>query len=107
MFLYAGRIVTAFKKKAMCFLKSPSLKPNIPINPFILPSSRRLYKMAKSVPVPFADLGKSTNDLLGKDFPVGQTKLELKTVAPNGVVCLSLFFFALLLLNIPMCFYAA
>ncbi|KAG0094310.1 Mitochondrial porin, partial [Podila epicladia] len=41
--------------------------------------------MAKSVPVPFADLGKSTNDLLGKDFPVGQTKLELKTVAPNGV----------------------
>ncbi|KAI9232321.1 MAG: eukaryotic porin/Tom40 [Podila humilis] len=41
--------------------------------------------MAKSVPVPFADLGKSTNDLLGKDFPVGHTKLELKTVAPNGV----------------------
>ncbi|KAF9584808.1 Mitochondrial porin [Lunasporangiospora selenospora] len=41
--------------------------------------------MATSVPVPFADLGKSANDLLGKDFPVGQTKLELKTVAPNGV----------------------
>jgi len=41
--------------------------------------------MATSVPVPFADLGKSTNDLLGKDFPVGHTKLELKTVAPNGV----------------------
>lgn len=48
--------------------------------------------MAKSVPVPFADLGKSTNDLLGKDFPVGHTKLELKTVAPNGVVCLPLVF---------------
>ena len=45
--------------------------------------------MAKYVPVPFADLGKPTNDLLGKDFPVGQTKFELKTVAPNGVVCLS------------------
>ena len=42
--------------------------------------------MATSVPVPFADIGKSSNDLLGKDFPVGQTKLELKTVAPNGVV---------------------
>ncbi|KAF9312149.1 Mitochondrial porin [Podila horticola] len=41
--------------------------------------------MAKYVPVPFADLGKPTNDLLGKDFPVGQTKFELKTVAPNGV----------------------
>ncbi|KAF9405407.1 Mitochondrial porin [Podila epigama] len=41
--------------------------------------------MATSVPVPFADLGKSANDLLGKDFPVGHTKLELKTVAPNGV----------------------
>lgn len=45
--------------------------------------------MAKYVPVPFADLGKPTNDLLGKDFPVGQTKFELKTVAPNGVVCIS------------------
>ncbi|KAF9398945.1 Mitochondrial porin, partial [Podila epigama] len=42
--------------------------------------------MAKYVPVPFADLGKPTNDLLGKDFPVGQTKFELKTVAPNGVI---------------------
>jgi hypothetical protein len=43
--------------------------------------------MATSVPVPFADIGKATSDLLGKDFPVGHTKLELKTVAPNGVVC--------------------
>ncbi|KAG0299481.1 Mitochondrial porin [Dissophora globulifera] len=41
--------------------------------------------MATFVPVPFADLGKTANDLLGKDFPVGHTKLELKTVAPNGV----------------------
>ncbi|KAK3806455.1 MAG: voltage-dependent ion-selective channel [Benniella sp.] len=41
--------------------------------------------MATSVPVPFADIGKATSDLLGKDFPVGHTKLELKTVAPNGV----------------------
>ncbi|KAF9433636.1 Mitochondrial porin [Entomortierella beljakovae] len=41
--------------------------------------------MAKSVPAPFSDFGKSANDLLGKDFPVGQTKFELKTVAPNGV----------------------
>lgn len=42
--------------------------------------------MATYVPVPFADISKSTNDLLGKDFPVGHTKLELKTVTPNGVV---------------------
>jgi hypothetical protein len=48
-----------------------------------------ISKMATSVPVPFADIGKSSNDLLGKDFPVGQTKLELKTVAPNGVVSFS------------------
>ncbi|KAF9165292.1 Mitochondrial porin [Actinomortierella ambigua] len=41
--------------------------------------------MATTVPVPFADLGKASNDLLGKDYPVGQTKFELKTVAPNGV----------------------
>ena len=49
--------------------------------------------MANFVPVPFADLGKSTNDLLGKDFPVGQTKFELKTVAPGGVVSESLDLF--------------
>ena len=42
--------------------------------------------MATFVPVPYSDLGKAANDLLGKDFPVGHTKLELKTVAPNGVV---------------------
>lgn len=41
--------------------------------------------MATTIPVPFADLGKASNDLLGKDFPVGQTKFELKTVAPGGV----------------------
>ncbi|KAF8982457.1 Mitochondrial porin [Entomortierella lignicola] len=41
--------------------------------------------MATFVPVAFSDFGKSANDLLGKDFPVGHTKLELKTVAPNGV----------------------
>ena len=45
-----------------------------------------------TIPVPFADVGKSANDLLGKDFPVGQTKLELKTVAPNGVVRYLLLF---------------
>ncbi|KAF9153831.1 Mitochondrial porin [Mortierella sp. AD011] len=41
--------------------------------------------MATTIPVPFSDVGKSTNDLLGKDFPVGHTKFELKTVAPGGV----------------------
>jgi voltage-dependent anion channel protein 2 len=42
--------------------------------------------MATTIPVPFADLGKATNDLLSKDFPVGQTKFELKTVTADGVV---------------------
>ncbi|KAG0302700.1 Mitochondrial porin [Dissophora globulifera] len=41
--------------------------------------------MATSIPVVFSDLSKSTQDLLTKDFPVGHTKVELKTVAPNGV----------------------
>ncbi|KAF9357923.1 Mitochondrial porin [Mortierella sp. NVP85] len=41
--------------------------------------------MATTIPVPFADLGKATNDLLSKDFPVGQTKFELKTVTADGV----------------------
>jgi len=38
-----------------------------------------------SIPVPFADIGKSAQDLLHKDFPSGITKLEIKTTAPNGV----------------------
>ncbi|KAF9144528.1 Mitochondrial porin [Mortierella sp. GBA39] len=41
--------------------------------------------MASYIPVPFADVGKASNDLLGKDFPVGQTKFEVKSVAPGGV----------------------
>ncbi|KAG0236343.1 voltage-dependent ion-selective channel [Mortierella sp. GBAus27b] len=41
--------------------------------------------MATTIPVPFADLGKATNDLLSKDFPVGQTKFELKTVTADNV----------------------
>lgn len=48
--------------------------------------------MASYIPVPFADVGKASNDLLGKDFPVGQTKFEVKTVAPNGVVSALSFF---------------
>jgi hypothetical protein len=31
------------------------------------------------------DLGKSSNDLLGKDFPFQGTNLEVKTKAPSGV----------------------
>lgn len=62
-----------------------------------------------TIPVPFADVGKSANDLLGKDFPVGQTKLELKTVAPNGVVrfffsCSLLFLWVLLLCLFVRCY---
>ncbi|KAI8978374.1 eukaryotic porin/Tom40 [Pilobolus umbonatus] len=39
-----------------------------------------------SIPVAFNDIGKSAKDLLSKDYPVGGVKLEVKTVAPNGVV---------------------
>ncbi|CEP16024.1 hypothetical protein [Parasitella parasitica] len=38
-----------------------------------------------SVPVAFNDIGKPAKDLLGKDYPVGGVKLEVKTTAPNGV----------------------
>lgn len=35
--------------------------------------------------IPFTDIGKSVNDLLGKDYPAGAVKLEVKTTTPNGV----------------------
>ncbi|GAB5593700.1 Mitochondrial porin [Umbelopsis nana] len=38
-----------------------------------------------SVPVAFNDIGKSSKDLLSKDFPVGSVKFEVKTTAPDGV----------------------
>jgi voltage-dependent anion channel protein 2 len=41
------------------------------------------------VPVKFGDIGKAANDLLGKDYPVGQVKLEVKTFATNGVVSIA------------------
>jgi voltage-dependent anion channel protein 2 len=42
-----------------------------------------------AVPVPFNDIGKSSKDLLTKDFPVGAVKLEVKTTAADGVVSIS------------------
>ena len=36
-------------------------------------------------PPKYADIGKSVNDLLSKDYPVGYSKLEVKTTAANGV----------------------
>ncbi|KAL1916293.1 uncharacterized protein VTP21DRAFT_5910 [Calcarisporiella thermophila] len=33
----------------------------------------------------FSDIGKLANDLFSKDYPLGVTKLEAKTVAQNGV----------------------
>ncbi|KAJ1648779.1 Mitochondrial porin [Dispira simplex] len=33
----------------------------------------------------FSDIGKSTNDLLSKDYPTGVVKLEVKTLTANGV----------------------
>jgi len=38
-----------------------------------------------NVPVAYSDVGKSVNDLLGKDYPTGAVKLEVKTTAANGV----------------------
>ncbi|KAK5668772.1 Mitochondrial porin [Batrachochytrium dendrobatidis] len=37
------------------------------------------------VPPNFSDIGKSANDLLGKDYPVGSAKLEVNTTTPNGI----------------------
>jgi hypothetical protein len=45
-----------------------------------------------SVPVPFNDIGKSSKDLLSKDFPVGSVKLEVKTTSPDGVVSIDVSF---------------
>ncbi|KAJ9069258.1 Mitochondrial porin, variant 2 [Entomophthora muscae] len=36
-------------------------------------------------PVAFPDLSKAVKDLLTKDYPVGQAKLEVKTLTSNGV----------------------
>ncbi|KAI0036536.1 eukaryotic porin/Tom40 [Vararia minispora EC-137] len=38
------------------------------------------------VPPSWKDLGKSSNDLLGKDYPFNEAKLEVKTTTPSGVV---------------------
>ncbi|OLL22562.1 Mitochondrial outer membrane protein porin [Neolecta irregularis DAH-3] len=38
-----------------------------------------------TVPPNYKDIAKAASDLLSKDFPVQDTKLEIKTVAPNGV----------------------
>ncbi|KAJ3002372.1 Mitochondrial porin [Thoreauomyces humboldtii] len=43
----------------------------------------RVFKF--QVPPAFSDLGKSTNDLLAKDFPVGSAKLEVNTITSNGI----------------------
>lgn len=37
------------------------------------------------IPPSFGDLGKATNDLLGKDYPIGSAKLEVNTTTPNGI----------------------
>ncbi|KAJ3316464.1 Mitochondrial porin, partial [Gonapodya sp. JEL0774] len=41
--------------------------------------------MPSQVPAHFGDVGKSVNDLLGKDYPTGSVRLEVKTTAENGV----------------------
>jgi len=41
--------------------------------------------MAQAVPPSWRDVGKSSSDLLTKDYPLIGTQLEIKTVAPSGV----------------------
>jgi len=41
--------------------------------------------LPQPVPPSWKDLGKSSNDLLGKDFPFQGTNIEVKTKAPSGV----------------------
>lgn len=40
---------------------------------------------ATFVPPSFSDISKSVNDLIGKDYPVGNAKLEVNTNTPNGL----------------------
>jgi len=44
-----------------------------------------MSSIPQPVPPSWKDLGKSSNDLLGKDFPIFGTSLEVKTKTPNGV----------------------
>ncbi|CAL1712417.1 unnamed protein product [Somion occarium] len=41
--------------------------------------------LPQPVPPSWKDLGKSSNDLLGKDFPINGTQLEVKTLTPSNV----------------------
>ncbi|PAV17109.1 voltage-dependent ion-selective channel [Pyrrhoderma noxium] len=41
--------------------------------------------LPQPVPPSWKDLGKSSGDLLGKDYPIGSTGLEVKTTSPSGV----------------------
>ncbi|KAH8114734.1 voltage-dependent ion-selective channel [Phellopilus nigrolimitatus] len=41
--------------------------------------------LPQPVPPSWKDLGKSSGDLLGKDYPIGATALEVKTTTPSGV----------------------
>ncbi|TDL23231.1 voltage-dependent ion-selective channel [Rickenella mellea] len=42
--------------------------------------------LPQPVPPSWKDLGKSSNDLLSKDFPIGKNSLEVKTTTPSNVV---------------------
>ncbi|KAI0631921.1 voltage-dependent ion-selective channel [Trametes polyzona] len=41
--------------------------------------------LPQPVPPSWKDLGKSSNDLLGKDFPISSVALEVKTLTPSNV----------------------
>ncbi|KAI0712472.1 voltage-dependent ion-selective channel [Earliella scabrosa] len=42
--------------------------------------------LPQPVPPSWKDLGKSSNDLLGKDFPISGVNLEVKTATPSNVL---------------------
>ena len=62
---------------------SPSARPPLLEGP---PSSSRTSQRCYINSVsPVQDLGKSSNDLLGKDFPLNGVALEVKTATPSNV----------------------
>jgi len=71
-------------------LSSTSSVPSLPL-PCALPSWPfrewdSIHPTNRPVPPSYKDFGKAASDLLGKDYPLGVSSVEVKTRAPNGVL---------------------
>ena len=70
---------------------SPLLTPCLSLSPCPLPG-RSVVAVRSGVSTPYSpsprsqDLGKSSNDLLGRDFPISGVALEVKTATPSNVL---------------------